>query len=71
MLSVNETAKRLGISTSSLYELARQRKISHCRIGVGRGRLLFTEADIEDFLESCRVKAGAKSPATKFTHART
>jgi excisionase family DNA binding protein len=69
-LTVAHVAKRLGISTSTVYDLARQRKISHCRVGVGRGRLLFTPQDIDDYLKARRVEADSASPTLRFSHSR-
>jgi excisionase family DNA binding protein len=65
---VQEVAKLLGVAPSTVYDLARQRKIAHRRIGTGRGRIVFTEADIEDFLNSCKVEALSLPAALKFTH---
>lgn len=69
-LTVAEAADRLGISASTVYDMARQRRISHCRIGAGKGRLLFTEQDIQEFIESRRVEADSISPRMGFTHSR-
>jgi excisionase family DNA binding protein len=35
MLTVREAADRLGIAISTLYDLVRQRKIGHHRVGTG------------------------------------
>jgi excisionase family DNA binding protein len=56
MLSVKDTAKRLGISASKLYALVAARTISFYRVG---GKILFAEADIDAYLASCRVGAVA------------
>ena len=55
MLPVKEAAKRLGISQSKLYQLASLRKIAHYRVG---GKIVFAEADLTAYLDSCRVEAG-------------
>ncbi|HZL38112.1 MAG TPA: helix-turn-helix domain-containing protein [Tepidisphaeraceae bacterium] len=57
--SVKAAAQRLGVSVSKLYQLAASRKISHYRIG---GKILFSEADVDAYLASCRV--GAIVPVT-------
>jgi excisionase family DNA binding protein len=67
---VQEVAKLLGIAPSTVYDLARQRKIAHRRIGTGRGRIVFTDKDIEDFLNSCRVEALSMPAASRFTHGK-
>ena len=51
-MTVNETAKRIGISASKLYQLASARRIAHYRIG---GKIVFSDADIDAFLQTCRV----------------
>jgi excisionase family DNA binding protein len=65
---VREVAQLLGIAASTVYDLARQRKIAHRRIGTGRGRIVFTEQDIGGFLDSCKVDALSMSAASRFTH---
>jgi len=51
-MTVAEAAKRIGISASKLYQLAAARAISHYRVG---GKIVFSEADVDAYLESCRV----------------
>ena len=70
MLSVREAAEHLGIAVSTVYDLVRQRKIAHHRVGTGRGRILFTEQDLSAYLGSCKVEAESLSPAFRFTHRR-
>jgi excisionase family DNA binding protein len=65
---VREVAELLGVAPSTVYDLARQRKIAHRRIGTGRGRIVFTEEDIEEFLNSCKVASLSLPAAFKFTH---
>lgn len=55
-MTVSEAAKRIGISASKLYQLVAARAICHYRIG---GKILFSDADIDAFLASCRVGAAA------------
>ena len=70
-MTVKECAEILCVSPSTVYSLAKERKISHRRVGVGRGRLIFTEQDVRDYLEACKVKAGSLAPDVTFTHRRT
>ena len=70
LMDVADVARRLGIAPSTLYDLAKARKISHHRIGTGRGRLLFTEQDIRTYLDACKVEAGSLPIEVKFTHRR-
>jgi excisionase family DNA binding protein len=69
-LTVLECAKALRVSPSTVYSLAKERRIAHRRVGVGRGRLLFTEQDIQEYLASCEVRAGSQRTAVTFTHSR-
>ena len=55
-MTVREAAKRIGISASKLYQLLAAKRISHYRIG---GKIVLSEADVEHFLETCRVAAAA------------
>lgn len=59
-MSATEAAKRIGISPSKLYQLAAARAISHYRIG---GKIVFSDADVDAYLASCRVGAVAPVPA--------
>lgn len=55
LFKIAEAAGRLGISASTLYQLVSGRKISHLRIGTGRGGIRFTDEQLAEFLQSCRV----------------
>lgn len=55
-MTVREAAKRLGVSSSKMYQLASARRIAFYRID---GKIVFAEADVEAFLQSCRVGAVA------------
>ncbi|HYV39193.1 MAG TPA: helix-turn-helix domain-containing protein, partial [Gemmataceae bacterium] len=70
LLNVKAVAFRLGVSISTVYDLASQRKIPHRRVGAGRGRLLFAEEDIEQYLAACKVEAGSLPRPFAFTHQR-
>jgi excisionase family DNA binding protein len=48
LLSVEQMAARLGVSKSTVYALAKQRKIPHLRIG---DRVLFNPEKVETALE--------------------
>ena len=65
---VRDVAQLLGIAPSTVYDLARQRKIAHRRIGTGRGRIVFTEQDIQDFLNFCKAEPLSMPAAFGFTH---
>lgn len=56
--TVPEAAKIVGISPSLLYQLCQEQLIPHYRVG-GRGRrgkILLSHADIEAFMQTCRVE---------------
>lgn len=57
ILNISETAKRIGVSSSKLYQLVSARAISHYRIG---GKIVFSDQDVDAYLQSCRV--GAVTP---------
>ena len=53
-MTVAQAAKQIGISESKLYQLVAARAIAHFRVG---GKILFSDADVEAYLESCHVGA--------------
>jgi excisionase family DNA binding protein len=57
-MTAKEAAERCGISVSLIYQLASENRIPHYRIGrLGRrGKLVFDEEGIRQFLENCRVE---------------
>jgi excisionase family DNA binding protein len=55
LLKVTQAAVRLGVSVSTLYQLAAARKIPHFRVGTGRGGIRFSEEQITCYLNRCRV----------------
>jgi len=56
--SVTDTAKILGISPGTVGRMARKGRIGYRRIG---DRVLFSESDIQNFIESCAaVSEGEK-----------
>ncbi len=64
-MTVAEAADKIGISASKLYQLVAARRIPHYRVG---GKILFSEADIAAYLESCRV--GAIAPVATASRAQ-
>ena len=67
---VQEVAKLLGVARSTVYDMARLRKIPHRRIGTGRGRIVFTEEDVQQFLDSSKVEALSLPSSFPFTHGK-
>ena len=54
LLTVKQVAERLTVSASCIYQLVETGRLSHHRIGVGRGAIRFSEQDIDDFLSDAR-----------------
>ena len=59
-MTIMEAAKKIGISTSKLYQLVAARHIAHYRVS---GKIVFCEDDITSFLASCRVPTVTRSVA--------
>ena len=55
-MTVNEAARRIGISASKVFQLVNARRIAHYRIG---GKIVFSEPDVASYLESCHVGTAA------------
>lgn len=54
-MTVRETAKYLGISEQTVYQLCAARKLVHYRMGVRGGVIVVTEEAADAYRESCRV----------------
>lgn len=52
MLSVKDAAVRLNVSTSTIYSLIKCGQLRSHRVGVGRGVIRVSEANISDYLQS-------------------
>lgn len=72
LLTVKDVAQRLKISVSCVYQLVETGKLSHHRIGLGRGAIRVSEADVAEFLRSCRSRSKTqpdqKPARTKLKH---
>lgn len=60
MLSVGAVAKRLAVSKSSVYELIGKGDLPHYKVG---GRKVVALADLERYLDGCRVASVAEERA--------
>lgn len=62
-MTVRDAARRLEISTSLCYEIIAEGRLACCRVGRQgrRGKILVTEADLQKFLESVRIKTGSRA----------
>ncbi|WP_407652641.1 helix-turn-helix domain-containing protein [Aporhodopirellula aestuarii] len=66
VLTVEQVASQLRVSRSLVYSLIEAGKLKCHRIGIGRGTIRLSQADLESFLRNCRrdnaaVSTGAKS----------
>lgn len=59
MLTVKQSAERLGVSLSKMYEIIRARKIAHYRF---EGKIMLSEADLDAYIKTCRIEAGVRAP---------
>lgn len=50
LLTVEEVAARLGVSVALVYRIVAQREVEHVRVGIGRGKIVFQESEIERYL---------------------
>jgi excisionase family DNA binding protein len=70
MHTVAEVAQRLKSSRGLVYVLCETGKLSHHRIGVGRGTIRITESDLEAFLQATRVETPRPATAVGLKHIR-
>ena len=72
LLSVSETAERLGISKALVYALCSRKKMRHERHGLGRGTIKIPEDAMEDYRKSVTVateqRAAPPPPPMKLKH---
>lgn len=70
MLTVAQVAERLQCSPALVYALCAEGKLTHHRLGLGRGTIRVSEEQLRDFLEATK-KAGPGVPGpVPFTHTR-
>lgn len=62
LLTVAQVAGLLGVSTASVYAMVEAGRLACHRIGLGRGTIRISEADLEDFLDACRCGPPAPRP---------
>lgn len=58
LLTVEDVAKLLKVSTATVYELVSDRLIACYRIGTRKGAIRFTEEQVEQYLSACLVTDG-------------
>lgn len=66
-MTVKEAAARLGLSVSSVYDLARLGHIPCHRVGPRRGRVVLDAADVERYWRAGR-REGTIKPAIELKY---
>lgn len=61
-MTVQEAARRIGVSERCAYQLCAARRIGHARVGVGKGRIVISEADVAAYLAANRVEPAGQGP---------
>jgi len=58
MLTPKQAAKRIGVSTSLVYQLCHEGLMPHFRLGGKgkRGRVIIRAVELDAFVESCRCE---------------
>lgn len=56
MYKVSQVAEKLSVSESIVYALIESGRLACHRIGVGRGTIRVSPADLDAYLVSCRVQ---------------
>lgn len=57
LLRVGQAATLLNVSSSEIYKLVAERRLSCVRVG---SRILFSEQQLEQFVATCTVPTGDK-----------
>lgn len=70
LLTVQESAERLGCSPALVYLLCSKRRVPHVRLGTGRGTIRIAEEELNEFLSSCRIDAHSLSKGLKHIRAK-
>lgn len=64
MLTVQQTAKRLGVSRALVYSFIAARRLRHIRVGPRRGVIRIPEEALEEFQRGCIAEASEPAPRT-------
>jgi excisionase family DNA binding protein len=60
--TVKEVAKELRVSVATVYAMCAARKLTHRRVGVGRGKILIPSDSVSEYLNGGTVEASTKAP---------
>jgi excisionase family DNA binding protein len=55
LLTVKQAAKRLQVSRQMVYQLCAAKVLPHSRVGLGRGSIRVSEADLDAYLATRHV----------------
>ena len=70
LLTVQEVADCLRCSRALVYALCEKGRLTHHRVGLGRGTIRIAAADLETFLETVRVEPQRLMTAVGLKHIR-
>jgi excisionase family DNA binding protein len=68
LLTVREAARRLEVSAATVYALCAERKLTHLRVGTGRGTIRIRVEDLVAFVDSRKVQPRFSTNATILQH---
>lgn len=70
LLTVREVAERLKCSRALIYALCEKGKLSHHRLGMGRGTIRVSVGDLEAFLHATHVEPQRLTTTVGLKHIR-
>src|SRR6516225_2379257 len=70
LLTVRESAGRLGCSEALVYLLCSERRVAHVRLGTGRGTIRIAEEELDEFLKNSRIDAHSLGKGLKHIRAK-
>ncbi len=72
MLSIRQAAERVSVSPALIYQWCQERRLTHYRCGGQgrRGKILISPADLDAFMESCKVTQASSAPPEDLVHIR-
>ena len=70
LLTVRESAERLGCSEALVYLLCAERRLPHVRLGTGRGTRRIAEDDINEYVKNSRIDAHSLAKGLKHIRAK-
>jgi excisionase family DNA binding protein len=70
LLTVRESAGRLGCSEALVYLLCSERRVARVRLGTGRGTFRIAEEELDEFLKNSRIDAHSLGKGLKHIRAK-